>query len=158
MNLINGQLELWLPTGNNAHNSIVAVSNCGRIRRKNGKVEVTKLRHQINYKGKLALIHRVLCEHFIQKTAEDLRLNRICVDHITHKPNGMNINDIRNMRWATQKENMNFDEARRNMSNSKIKSVFGQLYFKRYGYSAKQNIKQYGREYRYYRKHGKLLP
>jgi hypothetical protein len=41
------------------------------------------------------------------------------IDHITHNPTEYNVNDVRNLRWCTQAENLNFDEARKNMSQSK---------------------------------------
>lgn len=177
MNLINGQEELWVETGNLSTDgrTSIAFSNCGRIRRKNGVVEYSKYRQLVRYKGKLVKLHRIISEHFIPKTEEDLRLNRNIIDHITHHPNGMNVNDIRNMRWCTQKENCNFDEARMNRSKAarrearmnrskstskamlnRPKSVFGQLYFSKYGYSKKHNVNQYCREYMYYLRNGEL--
>lgn len=107
MNLINNQFELWITTDNvnNRSDTIIEISNCGRIRRKNGVIEYSKLYHQINYKGKLVRIHRIICDNFNTRTEEDIRLNRNTVDHITHNPLNYNYNDIRNLRWCTQKEN-----------------------------------------------------
>ena len=97
----------------NKPNAIVAVSNTGCVRRYNGKITVTTLRDSIiRYKGKQIRLHRLIAMLFIPKTEEDIRLNRDTVDHITHNPVGMNINDVRNLRWCNVKENNNFDEAK----------------------------------------------
>ena len=97
----------------NKPNAIVAVSNTGCVKRYNGEITVTTLRDSIiRYKGKQIRLHRLIAMLFIPKTEEDIRLNRNAVDHKTHNPIGMNINDVRNLRWCTIKENNNFDEAK----------------------------------------------
>lgn len=96
-------------------NTIIAVSNFGRIKRANGIIEVSKLRDSvIRYKGHIRRIHRIIAELFLSKTEEDIKLHRNVIDHISHNPSNMNINDVKNLRWCTQKENMNFEEALNN--------------------------------------------
>lgn len=93
-------------------NSIVAVSNTGCIRRENGEIEVADIRNStMRFNGKHCRIHRIIATLFIPKTEEDVKLGRNTVDHIKHNPIGMNVNDVRNLRWCTQKENNNFEEA-----------------------------------------------
>lgn len=158
MNLINKQFELWIETGNdnNRSDTIIKLSNCGRIRRKNGVIEYSKLYHSINYKGNLERIHRIICSIFNPKSEEDIKLNRNKVDHITHRPSEYNYNDSRNLRWCTQKENLNFSEYLDNRSHPKKGSIFGKLYFEKYGYGKKPNVNQYHRELDYFYKYGKL--
>lgn len=99
----------------NKPNAIVAVSNTGCVKRYNGEITITTLRDSIiRYKGKQMRLHRLIATLFIPKTEEDIRLNRDAVDHKTHNPIGMNINDVRNLRWCTIKENNNFEEAHTN--------------------------------------------
>lgn len=61
---------------------------------------------------------RLMAETFIPKTEEDIRLGRNSVDHITHNPKEININDVRNLRWCTKIENDNFPEAHENKRNA----------------------------------------
>lgn len=101
-------------------NSIVAVSNTGKVKHYDGTITETTLRMStIRYEGKLFRIHRLIAMLFIPKTEEDIKLGRNTVDHITHNPIGMNVNDVRNLRWCTIKENNGFDEAIRNKNGKK---------------------------------------
>lgn len=95
-------------------NTIVAISNTGLFRRLNGTVGVIPLRMLIGKPAKR--VYRLLMEYFKPKSEEDISLGRDCVDHITHNPIDMNINDIRNLRWCNNKENCNFKEAKLNYS------------------------------------------
>lgn len=162
--------EIWICTNNgnkqNANgNAIIAVSDKGRIKRKNGNPpEESTYKQHITINGKHIFIHRFLAEHFIPKTDEDISLGRNYIDHITHNPIGMNVNDTKNLRWCTQKENSNFDEARDNRSKghegnknklNKPTSEFGRKYFEHYGYSKSENPRQYKRECNYYYNNGK---
>lgn len=177
--MINGQKEIWVKTGNTSKKgiTIIAVSNCGRIMRKDGTIEFTKYNQQMNKNGTHIKIYRFIAESFIQKTEEDIMKQRNCIDHITHNPIGMNINDVRNLRWCTKKENANFEEAKQNFSKahkgfkwsreSLIKrsksrtnkphktSIFGMKYFEHFGYSKLEDPKQYERERHWFRSHGK---
>ncbi len=140
--MINGQREIWISTGNKSNrcSTIIAVSNCGRIMRKNGKIEIAR-RGQIVFVGEKRLrmlVYHFLANNFIVKTEEDILKRRTFIDHITHTPTNMHINDIRNLRWCTQKENCNFKEAKLNRSKAKI----GNTYAKGYKHSkeAKEKI------------------
>ena len=153
--------EIWIETNNisNNGNTIIAVSNRGRIKRKNGNPpEESTLRQQVFINGKITLIHRFIAEHFIPKTDEDIELGRNQIDHRTHEPTDMNVNDTRNLRWCTNKENTNFEECRENKSKAllnKPKSEFGRKYIEHYGYSFTENIQQYRKEWKYYHHKGK---
>lgn len=154
--------EIWVEIDNNKirGQAIVSISNMGRIKRKNGTIEESTLYQKVWINGNLTLIHRLIAEYFIPKTDEDKELNRDCIDHITHYPTDMNVNDVRNLRWCTHKENNKFYEARYNKSKAKLnkpksKSEFGRKYYEKYGYSYTENPKQYIREYNYYHRHGK---
>jgi len=171
--MINGQKEIWIKTGNNARTNkrIIAVSNCGRIMRANGKIEFTKYRQNLSINGKCVRIHRLLAEFFIPKTENDIMLCRDTVDHITHTPEGMNVNDVRNLRWCTQKENSNFTEAKINLAITKTTfssfdepwnkglstsyTEFGKKYVAHYNILATDDYNLYRKEKRIYIKTGK---
>lgn len=155
--------EIWVETGNvnNNNKTIVAVSNMGRVKTKDGEIRVSKIREGMLYKGKYSRIHRVIAQHFIPKTEDDIRLNRDTVDHITHNPIGMNINDVRNLRWCTRKENNGFPEARENQRKAQLgskhepRSEFGKKFYEHYGLHFSDDIKLYYRELGYYKQHKK---
>jgi hypothetical protein len=121
--MINEQKEIWISTGNKANYriTIIAVSNCGRIMRKNGKIEIASRRQcvYVGEKRSQMLLHRFLANNFIVKTEEDILKQRTVIDHITHTPDNLYINDVRNLRWCTQRENCNFEEAKFNQSKVK---------------------------------------
>ena len=152
--------EIWVETGNNKqYNSIVAISNTGLLKTKSGEIRESKYREQITLNGKKYRVHQFIAKHFIPKTEEDIRLNRDTVDHITHNPVGLNINDVRNMRWCTQKENSGFEEARRHRSESlkgkklEPRSEFGKKFLEHYGLHCIDDEKLYNKEKRYYYSH-----
>ena len=120
--MINEQKEIWISTGNksNYRPTIIAVSNCGRIMRKNGKIEIASYRHDVyvGEKRSQMRVYRFLAHNFITKSEEDILKQRTVIDHITHTPDDMHINDVRNLRWCTQKENCNFKEAKLNYSKA----------------------------------------
>ena len=97
---------------------IVAITDTGLMKRHNGVIEPIPYRQNITLNGKKVRAYRILAENFLPKTEEDIKLGRDCIDHITHTPAEMNINDVRNLRWCTYKENLNFEEAKRNKSLS----------------------------------------
>lgn len=113
--------EIWIEISHNSNhpNDIIAISNTGLYKLRKGTINVAKLRHHILINGEYVYTYKILAEHFIPKTPEDIALGRNCIDHITHNPEGMNINDIRNLRWCTRTENNNFAEARCNSSNAR---------------------------------------
>ena len=155
--------EIWIPTGNinNYPKTIIAVSSFGRIKCKDGSIRYSEYREHLTYKGKITRIYRFLAEHFIPKTSEDISLGRNQVDHITHKPSGFNINNINNLRWSTQKENMGFDEARENNSSShtgykyKPRSEFGKKFFEHYKLHFSDDKTLYEKEKWYFYRHKK---
>lgn len=151
----------WINTNNNCTKptTIIAISDEGYIMRKSGVIEHSKYMHRLCFNNKLVSIHQVIAENFLPKTEEDIALGRNQIDHITHNPVGMNVNDVRNLRWCTQKENCNFDECKLNhsiKSKDKPRSEFGKLYIDKYGYSNNIDHAQYLREYRYFKKFGIL--
>ena len=155
--------EIWVETGNTSrqNNTMVAISNKGRIRTKDGEIRVSKRVEKVTQDGERTLIHRLIAKHFIPKTEEDIRLNRDTVDHITHNPVGMYINDVRNLRWCTQKENNCFPEARENQRKAQLgskhepRSEFGKKFYEHYGLHFSEDIKLYYRELGYYKQHKK---
>lgn len=106
-------IEEWINTNNTSQQmrTIVAVSNHGRLKLRSGEIKDSYYRQVMRYEGKNVRVHTVIANHFIPKTDEDIRLNRNFIDHKTHNPVGININDVRNLRWCTCKENNNFEEA-----------------------------------------------
>ena len=119
--MINGQKEIWISTGNksNYSSTIIAVSNCGRIMRKNGKIEIASYRQRVHVREIQIRVYHFLANNFITKTEEDIIKRRTFIDHITHTPTNMYINDVRNLRWCTNRENCNFQEAKLNRSKAK---------------------------------------
>ena len=90
---------------------IVAVSNKGRIKLSNGTIEESKYNTLVNRES----IYRFIAKNFLITVR---RPEQIYIDHISHNPIGMNINDVRNLRWCTIKENNSFEEIRIKMSES----------------------------------------
>lgn len=118
--IYNGIEEEWIYLNHKCYTgrTIIALSNRGRMKRKNGVVEEIPYGKQVCLNGKILRCYQILLNHFKPKTEEDKELERDEADHITHNPIGMNINDVRNLRWCTQQENCNFAEARHNKSNA----------------------------------------
>lgn len=100
--------------------SLVSISNTGKYRRADGTVGILELRHSVRSYGTLKRCSRIIAENFLI-TAR--RPDQVFVDHITHTPTEYMVNDVRNLRWCTKKENSNFEEARENISNS-LKGLF----------------------------------
>ena len=150
--------EIWIETGNNKRcDSIVAISNTGLLRTKDGAIRESKYRELIRLNGKLCRVYAFIAEHFIPKTQEDLDLGRDEIDHKTHSPEGMNINDVRNLRWCTHEENMRFEEVRKHISESctglrYTKNEFGRKFYEHYGFFSTDNKTLYQRERRYYKR------
>lgn len=111
--------EMWIKLDNNAQrgDTVIAVSNTGLMKCKNGEIKEIPLRRAVRVSGKLTLIYRILAEAFIPNPD-----NKPFVDHITHDRTKIDypLNNIRNLRWCTCKENCNFEEAIENKSNAKL--------------------------------------
>lgn len=109
-------MEEWKSTNNTSRrgDTIVEVSNYGRLKLKSGVIKDSYYRQVMRYEGKNTKVHIVIAKLFMLKTDEDIRLGRNCIDHKTHNPIGININDVRNLRWCTYKENNNFEEGKLN--------------------------------------------
>ena len=111
--------EMWINLDNNANrgDTVIAVSNTGLMKCKNGEIKEIPLRRAVYVNGKLILIYRILAETFIPNPD-----NKPFVDHITHDRTKIDypLNDIRNLRWCTCKENNNFDEGIENKRNAKL--------------------------------------
>lgn len=110
-------IELWVKTNNNGNrgDTIIEVSNMGRLKQKNGILKNSSLRQQIYFNGKFSLVYRIIAINFLPNPE-----NKPCVDHITHYPDKFNVNDIRNLRWCTYKENNNFSEGIENKRKAKF--------------------------------------
>lgn len=119
--IYNNQEEIWFELNNKGcfATAIKSISNRGRMKRKNGVIEEIPYRTMVRHNGERLFCYRLLLEHFKPKSLEDKILGRDVVDHITHNPVGMLINDVRNLRWCTPKENCNFEECRQKMSIAK---------------------------------------
>lgn len=109
-------MEEWKSINNTSYrgDTIVEVSNYGRLKLKSGEIRDSYYRQVMRYEGKTTKVHIVIAKLFMPKTDEDIRLGRNCIDHKTHNPIGININDVRNLRWCTYKENNNFEEGKLN--------------------------------------------
>lgn len=157
--MINGEKEIWIATTvkRNTGRVIIAFSNRGRIMKHNGTIEWSTLKQTIEHST--TRVYNLIAKYFIPKTEDDIIKGRNYIDHITHNPIGMNINDVRNLRWCTQKENCNFPEAIQNKTGSSLsrspRTEFGRKYREHYGYGAIANINQYEAARKYYHKHNK---
>ena len=101
------------PRGSLKPYQVVAVSNMGMWKKRDGRIENIALRTgRVLIDGKRVRAYIVIAEHFLITVR---RPDQICIDHITHEPEGMNVNDVRNLRWCTHKENNNFAELRKHI-------------------------------------------
>lgn len=158
----------WINLVNNAKTklAIIAISDTGLMKRRDGSISTIPYRQCVTHNGECIRCYTLLANTFIPKTEDDILNNRNQIDHVTHNPINMNINDVRNLRWCTAKENHNFEEARYNNSlsrtgkESKKKnngySTFGKLFKEVYGFSKSANQKLYDRERMYYKRNGCL--
>lgn len=110
--------ELWLELDKISQkgNTIVAISNTGKYRRRNGKVGTLSLRQRssiIDSRGVRERYYVLIAKHFLITVK---RPDQVQIDHITHSPTEYEVNDVRNLRFCNQVENMNFDEAKSNRS------------------------------------------
>lgn len=97
-------------------NTIVAISNTGKYRRRNGEVGILSLRKRSANRDSRGVRERyyvLIAKHFLITVK---RPDQTQIDHITHSPTEYEVNDVRNLRFCNQVENMNFDEAKSNRS------------------------------------------
>lgn len=92
--------------------TFIAVSDTGMLLRKNGEIVPSTYRQCVSENRR---IYRIIANNFLITVR---RPDQVQIDHITHNPVGMNINDVRNLRWCSEKENHGFVEARENNSKS----------------------------------------
>lgn len=159
--MINNEKESWIKIPllkkHIRPDSIIAISNRGRMMLKNGKIEIMPYRQRISVDGIRVRAYRYLASVFIPRSEEDILHNRNCIDYITHKPNNMFINDIRNMRWCTTYENNTFEEKRKNNSITR-KSKVALTIEAHYGKDINEIRKQYDYGRWYYYHHGHKFP
>lgn len=98
--------------------TIIELSDHGRYRRIDGSIGVLNLRHQIRLGDRTVLASHIIADNFLITVK---RPDQVDIDHITHTPNGINVQDIRNLRYCTHKENMNFEERKDKLSKSLVK-------------------------------------
>lgn len=91
--------------------SLVSISNTGKYRRADGTIGCLELRSRTSHNSNSEYCYKIIAEHFLITVK---RPDQKFIDHITHNPTEYNVNDVRNLRWCTQKENLNFDEAKKN--------------------------------------------
>lgn len=84
--IYNNQPEIWITLNKKRvkETTVIAISNCGRMKMKNGVIEDIPLKKKVSHNGKNLYCYRLLLTHFKPKTSEDERLNRDVADHITH--------------------------------------------------------------------------
>lgn len=157
--MINGQKEIWIRIETKARTTkrIIALSNCGRAMRANGEIFITKYDTSIWLNNRHNKVYRILADIFLHKTENDKILHRNEIDHKSHNPNDMFINDIRNLRWCTHKENLNFPEAVKNNSEHSrgFKTEFGKAFYEKYGFGY-ENPELYQKLYNRYYRYGEL--
>ena len=100
------------------NSTIIELSDHGRYRRMDGSISVLNLRHQIRLEDKVVLVSHILADNFLITVK---RPEQVDIDHITHIPDGINVQDVRNLRYCTHKENMNFEEGKEKRSKSLAK-------------------------------------
>ena len=164
--MVNGQKEIWVKIDHDKllKSTIIAVSNCGRVMRHDGSIEIASLRQRVNVNKKIKHLYQILLEFFMPKSEDDIIKGRKLVDHKTHYPKDMYVNDVRNLRWCTNKENCNFEEVKetqRKKSSERlkgkhrfVKNSFGDKYYEKYHLMKRENTNLYQKELRYYRKFG----
>ena len=97
-------------------------------------------------------IHRLVWETFKGEIPEGLE-----IDHID---NNRKNNSLSNLQLVTRAENnkLRFVRGFKSTGNKRnYLSVFGKLYYEKYGYSESKNVYQYNKEYRHWKKYGRLI-
>lgn len=76
-------------------NTIVAISSTGLLKRASGEITPSVYRGCVTIDGRKHRIYRLIADQFLIGVR---RPEQIFIDHITHHPQGMNVNDVRNLR------------------------------------------------------------
>lgn len=106
------------PRGSYKPKEVVAISDLGNWKRRDGRIEPIPMRSgRVRIYGRRIRAYIVIAMNFLVTVR---RPDQILIDHITHHPEGINPNDVRNLRWCSSKENQNFEEALENMSKAKL--------------------------------------
>lgn len=110
--------EIWIETHNKicGRHTSLRFSNLGRVELANGDIIAPDNYYRMHCDGIVTRLHQLIAKYFIEKTEEDIAKNRNFVDHKTHNPVDIAFNDVRNLRWCTAKENINFEEVKHKMS------------------------------------------
>ena len=129
-----------------------------RYNSKQDKLVLCKQRDSQGYKyykdteRNMFRVHRAIYETFIGEIPDGYE-----IDHINTKRDD---NRLENLRAVTKKENMNnpltikkISEFKRNKPQNN--SEFGKKYFEHFGYSNNENPKQYDKEIKWFKRHGK---
>ena len=153
--------ETWIPITRKCKcgRIIVSVSDRGRAQWNNGEITEPRMYARLNIDGEQIQLSRFLAEHFIPRTESDILAGRNLIDHKTHEPVGMAINDVRNLRWCTNKENSSFPEARKNISEGNIgntRTEFGKMFFDEHGRPVKENMNEYCWRRNQFKRTGKM--
>lgn len=129
--------EIWVDI--KGYEGLYQVSNQGRVKsldyNNTGEVKTLKLNKtgngylQVNLKGKILLVHRLVAESFIPNPD-----NKPCVDHINTIRDD---NRVENLRWVTPKENMNNE-----LTKDKFKGENNHFYGKRHTEETKDKMRK----------------
>lgn len=154
---INKVDETWVYVRNSTvKKNIVAFSNRGNVMYGDGRIKAFGMYSRIILNGKQYMLSHLVAEHFAPCSDK----SKILVDHITHSPEGMNINDVRNLRWCTHKENSNFGEAKLNMSQSTTgvaRTEFGEKFLPFISGKVKgENMNEYAWARNYFKRTGRV--
>ena len=92
--------EMWINLDNNAHrgDTVIAVSNTGLMKCKNGEIKEIPLRRAVYVRGKLILIYRILAEAFIP--------NPNSYPEVNHIDENRQNNCRANLEWCTRLQNV----------------------------------------------------
>ncbi len=152
------QIETWIHIRDSkCPRYITDVSNFGNVRYGGGKVCPSTMYQRVMVDRKIMQISHLIAECFVPKTEEDIRLGRALVDHKTHNPVDFNVNDYRNVRWCTNKENSNFSEAKNNMHDGmrgRARSEFGEWFNSIFPDGHFNHVNEYAYYFRRYKETG----
>ena len=157
---MNEVTELWVHIrDSNCCRYITDVSNLGNLKYGDGRIVPSTLRQRVMIGRKVVSVSHFVAERFVSRSPEDIALDRILVDHKTHKPVGIGVNDYRNLRWCTHRENSNFSECIQNIHDNtrgKARSIFGKWFNSVFPRGHYYHVNEYAYYFRQYRDTGAL--